>query len=147
MSSSAINTCIDGAAYTPKLRILLIDDHTMLRSGLKALLSAEFRGADFGEAADGAEAFERLCAQPWDIALLDISLPGRSGLDLLKELKAGWPQLRVLVLSGHRVRSTSHTRVEVGRGRLFEQGKRLRRVDQGRAKNHGRRPLREPSAR
>src|SRR5688572_19210156 len=102
MSSSAINTCIDGAAYTPKLRILLIDDHTMLRSGLKALLSAEFRGADFGEAADGAEAFERLCAQPWDIALLDISLPGRSGLDLLKELKAGWPRLRVLVLSGHR---------------------------------------------
>ena len=102
LSSSAINTCIDGAAYTPNLRILLIDDHTMLRSGLKALLSAEFRGADFGEAADGAEAFERLCAQPWDIALLDISLPGRSGLDLLKELKAGWPRLRVLVLSGHR---------------------------------------------
>jgi two-component system invasion response regulator UvrY len=102
MSSSAINACIDGAVYAPNLRILLIDDHTMLRSGLKALLSVEFQGAAFGEAADGPEAVEQLRAQPWDIAVLDISLPGRSGLDLLKELRAGWPRLRVLVLSGHR---------------------------------------------
>lgn len=100
-SPAAVRTCIDGK-YEPALRILLVDDHTMLRSGLKALLSVEFQGATFGEAADGPGAFEQLRAQPWDIALLDISLPGRNGLDLLKDLKAGWPQLCVLVVSGHK---------------------------------------------
>jgi DNA-binding NarL/FixJ family response regulator len=100
-SPAAASPCIDGT-YAPGLRILLVDDHTMLRSGLKAVLSVEFQGAAFGEAADGPGAFAQLHAQPWDIVLLDISLPGRSGLDLLKDLKAGWPRLRVLVLSGHK---------------------------------------------
>jgi two-component system, NarL family, invasion response regulator UvrY len=83
-------------------RVLIVDDHAMVRRGLRALLSDEFPGAAFGEAADALQAVEQLRKKEWDIALLDITLPGKSGLDLLKELKTEWPRLPVLVLSGHK---------------------------------------------
>jgi DNA-binding NarL/FixJ family response regulator len=83
------------------MRILIVDDHAILRRGLRSILSDEFRGAAFGEAADARQALEQLRKKEWDVALLDIALPGKSGLDLLKELKAEWPNLPVLVLSGH----------------------------------------------
>ena len=85
----------------PTVRVLIVDDHTIVRCGLRALLANEFRGAAFGEAADARQAFAQLRKKQWDIALLDITLPGKSGLDLLKELKAEWPSLPVLVLSAH----------------------------------------------
>jgi DNA-binding NarL/FixJ family response regulator len=83
------------------MRILIVDDHAIVRRGLVALLSDEFHKVTFGEASDARQALEQLRRAEWDIALLDISLPGRDGLDLLKELKAEWPRLPVLVLSGH----------------------------------------------
>jgi two-component system invasion response regulator UvrY len=83
------------------IRVLIVDDHAIVRRGLRALLSHEFQGAAFGEASDAAQALEQLRKQEWDVALLDINLPGKSGLDLLKELKAEWPRLPVLVLSAH----------------------------------------------
>jgi DNA-binding NarL/FixJ family response regulator len=82
------------------IRVLIVDDHAILRRGLRDLLSDEFQGAAFGEASDAREALEQLRKKAWDVALLDITLPGKSGLDLLKELKAEWPKLPVLVLSG-----------------------------------------------
>jgi two-component system invasion response regulator UvrY len=81
--------------------VLIVDDHAIVRRGLRALLADEFRGAAFGEAPDARRAVEQLRKTHWDLALLDITLPGKSGLDLLKELKAEWPMLPVLVLSGH----------------------------------------------
>ena len=83
------------------MRIMIVDDHAVVRRGLIALLSDEFPGAVFGEAADTLQALAHLRESRWDVALLDITLPGKSGLDLLKELKAEWPRLPVLVLSGH----------------------------------------------
>jgi DNA-binding NarL/FixJ family response regulator len=83
------------------IRILIVDDHAIVRRGLRDLLSEQFYGAAFGEASDAWQALEQLQKKEWDIALLDIALPGKSGLDLLKELKAEWPRLPVLVLSGH----------------------------------------------
>jgi two-component system, NarL family, invasion response regulator UvrY len=83
------------------IRVLIVDDHAIVRRGLRALLSDEFHGAAFGEASDARQALEQLRKKEWDVALLDITLPGKSGLDLLKELKAEWPRLPVLVLSGH----------------------------------------------
>ena len=83
------------------IRILIVDDHAIVRRGLRELLSEEFRGAAFGEASDAQQAMEHLRKKEWDVALLDIALPGKSGLDLLKELKAEWPKLPVLVLSAH----------------------------------------------
>lgn len=83
------------------IRILIVDDHAIVRRGLRELLSDEFRGAAFGEAATAQQALEQVWKKEWDVALLDITLPGRSGLDLLKEVKAARPKLPVLILSVH----------------------------------------------
>jgi len=97
-----VTTCLEGAGDVPVIRVLIVDDHAMVRRGLTALLSDEFRGATFGEACDARQALEQLRKRTWDVALLDLTLPGKSGLDFLKELKSEWPGLPVLVLSGHR---------------------------------------------
>ena len=81
------------------MRVLIVDDHALVRRGLRELLSDEFRGAAFGEASDARQALEQLRKKEWDVVLLDIMLPGKSGLDLLKELRAEWPKLPVLVLT------------------------------------------------
>jgi len=83
------------------IRVLVVDDHAILRRGLRALISDAFAAAEFGEASNAEQALEQLRLKTWDIALLDVTLPGKSGLDLLKELKDGWPRLPVLVLSVH----------------------------------------------
>jgi len=83
------------------MRVLIVDDHAIVRRGLRELLSDEFHGAAFGEASDARQALEQLRKKQWDVVLLDIMLPGKSGLDLLKELRAEWPKLPVLVLSGY----------------------------------------------
>jgi DNA-binding NarL/FixJ family response regulator len=83
------------------MRFLIVDDHAIVRRGLRALLSDEFHGAAFGEASHAQQALEEIRKVKWDVALLDITLPGKSGLELLKELKAARPRLPVLVLSAH----------------------------------------------
>ena len=83
------------------IRALIVDDHAILRRGLRTLLSDAFAGAQFGEASNADEAMEQLEKKTWDVALLDISMPGKSGLDLLKELRVTWPRLPVLMLSAH----------------------------------------------
>jgi DNA-binding NarL/FixJ family response regulator len=83
------------------IRVLIVDDHAIVRRGLRRLLSDELHGAAFGEASNARQALEELRGEKWDVALLDITLPGKSGLDLLKELKAARPRLPVLVLSAH----------------------------------------------
>jgi len=83
------------------IRVLIVDDHAILRRGLRSLLSDAFARAEFGEASNAEQALEQLGKKGWDVALLDITLPGKSGLDLLKELKAARPRLPVLVLSAH----------------------------------------------
>lgn len=80
------------------MKILLIDDHAILRAGLRRLLMDEL-GAEIGEAGDADEAVRQLQRQAWDVAVLDISLPGRSGLDLLPEIRSAYPAVRVIVLS------------------------------------------------
>ncbi len=79
--------------------ILLADDHAVVRRGLSQLLGDEVPGARFGEAGTANEALEKARREEWDLLVLDVSLPGKSGLDLLKELKAARPKLPVLVLS------------------------------------------------
>ena len=81
------------------LKILTIDDHEVVRRGLKDMFTKE--SATFGEARSGAEALDLVRKQPWDIAVLDISLGGRSGLEVLSELKQLRPRMPVLILSMH----------------------------------------------
>jgi len=80
-------------------RILTIDDHEVVREGVKGLFSSGL--AEFGEARNGPEALNLIRDHDWDIAILDISLAGRSGLDVLKEIKQTRPKLPVLMLSMH----------------------------------------------
>ncbi len=83
------------------LRILVADDHAIVRKGLKQVLLDEFRAVEFGEACNGVEALAHVQKELWDIALLDVTMPGPSGLDVLKQLKELQPSTRVLVLSMH----------------------------------------------
>jgi DNA-binding NarL/FixJ family response regulator len=83
-------------------RILLVDDHVLVRSGVKRALAevADIR-ATFGEAGNAEEALARLHEDDWDLAVLDLSLAGSSGFDLLKRMKQMRPDLPVLILSMH----------------------------------------------
>ena len=80
-------------------RILLAADYAVVRHGLKEILSHAMADAVFGDAASAAEALEKARAGDWDLAILDTSLPDRSGLDVLKELRQVRPKLPILVLS------------------------------------------------
>jgi DNA-binding NarL/FixJ family response regulator len=82
-----------------KIRILFADDHPIVRAGFKQVLSSTPDLVVEDEARDGDEVFELLKTKKYDLVLLDISMPGKSGLEVLKELKAGHPGLPVLILS------------------------------------------------
>ncbi|HXI55758.1 MAG TPA: response regulator transcription factor [Polyangia bacterium] len=81
--------------------ILLVDDHAVVRRGLRELLGEEFPSAEFGEAASGADALIQIGKRPWGLVILDVSLPGRDGLAILKEALALRPGMPVMILSVH----------------------------------------------
>lgn len=81
------------------MRIFLADDHSMVRSGMKLILTEAFKDAEFGEAEDCRQTLEAVLTHHWDLVILDVSMPGRGGLDVLKELRAQQPKTPVLVLS------------------------------------------------
>ena len=83
------------------IRIVIADDHTIVREGLKQLLGAAGDLAIAGEARDGHEVLKRVRELEFDVLLLDMSMPGKSGIELIKLVKAEKPKLRVLVLSMH----------------------------------------------
>lgn len=83
------------------MKILITDDHAVLRRGLMQILEDGFGKVQFGEAANAGEAITQVAKSHWDLVVLDITMPGRSGLDALKEIKSLQPETRVLVLSVH----------------------------------------------
>jgi DNA-binding NarL/FixJ family response regulator len=83
------------------MKILITDDHAVLRRGLKQILEDGFGKIQFGEAANASEAIAAVAAEHWDLVVLDITMPGRTGLEALKEIRALKPTQRVLVLSVH----------------------------------------------
>ncbi len=83
------------------IRVLLADDHTLVREGLRQLLGGAPGIEVAAEAADGDEALARVRAEDFDVAVLDMSMPGLSGIDLIKRLRIEKPKLRILVLSMH----------------------------------------------
>lgn len=83
------------------MRILLADDHTVVRSGLKQILAEEFKKAVFGEARNAEETLDLIDKQRWDIVILDITMPGRTGLEVMRHIRKLLPALPVLVLSIH----------------------------------------------
>lgn len=83
------------------MKILIVDDHMLVRQGLKQILAEEFPNVEFGEAATAAEALQCVQKNTWDIVLLDLNMPDRGGLDVLVDLKLLQPSMPILVLSMH----------------------------------------------
>jgi DNA-binding NarL/FixJ family response regulator len=88
-------------ALNQGLRILIVDDHYFIRQGLRRALAESFDRLVCGEAEDGQRAIEMVWKENWDVVLLDISMPGRGGLDTLKDIKRERPTLPVIILSMH----------------------------------------------
>jgi DNA-binding NarL/FixJ family response regulator len=83
------------------IRLVVADDHTIVREGLKQLLAAAGDIEVVGEAADGHQVLERVRALDFDVLLLDMSMPGRSGIELIRQVRAEKPKGRILILSMH----------------------------------------------
>jgi two-component system, NarL family, invasion response regulator UvrY len=81
-------------------RVLIADDHAVTRAGYKQFLEADPSITEVGEAATGNATLHALRREKWDLLLLDIHMPDRSGLDILKHVTSGFPDLRVLIMSG-----------------------------------------------
>lgn len=81
------------------LRLLLADDHAVVRQGVKKILAEAFAQAVFGEARNAHELLELVGSERWDIVVLDLAMPGGNGLEALKQIKHDHPQLPVLILS------------------------------------------------
>lgn len=87
--------------FKPTLRLLLVDDHTVVREGLKRLICPPGDKWNITEAGTGYQALEFLRHQPFDLAIVDLSMPGMSGLDLIRRIKSEFPSVSVLVLTMH----------------------------------------------
>lgn len=83
------------------IRVLVADDHSVVRRGVRQILCEEFDSVEVGEAGDSHQLDGLLRQGPWDLLILDITLPGKSGLDVLQEVRKSHPGLKVLILSMH----------------------------------------------
>jgi two-component system invasion response regulator UvrY len=83
------------------MKILIIDDHAVVRRGMMAILSEHGKDLEFGEAENGSQGFEAAMKGEWDLAIVDISMPGRNGLDLIRDIRNEKPALPLLVVSTH----------------------------------------------
>ena len=83
------------------IRVLLADDHTIVRAGLRELLAETGDIAVAGEAGNGSEVLARVREAEYDVLVLDMSMPGRSGVELIKQVRSEKPKLRILILSMH----------------------------------------------
>jgi len=82
------------------MKVLIADDHNVVREGLKHIIEGQYRPVIFGDARDGTAALELIWKEEWDLVLLDIHMPGRDGLEVLREAKKERPRMPVLILSG-----------------------------------------------
>jgi DNA-binding NarL/FixJ family response regulator len=82
------------------VRILIADDHALVRAALKRFLEEEGSFVEVGEAGSGSQTLDRLREGDWQVVVLDINMPDRSGIDVLRYIRSGHPETRVLVLSG-----------------------------------------------
>jgi len=104
------------------MKILIADDHTVFREGLKRIFAEAADIAEIGEASNAQQLLERVAEKRWDVVLLDISMPGKSGLEVLKEIKQIHPRLAVLVLSMHPERQFAVRVIKAGAAGYLTKG-------------------------
>ena len=85
----------------PQVKVLIVDDHQMFREGIRARLARHARFKVVGEAANSEEAIKLMQQAAPSIVILDIRMPGPSGIDLARRLRRDWPEVKILVLSGY----------------------------------------------
>jgi len=90
-----------GESNSTMINVLIADDHPVVRQGIKQILAEDSEIGELGEAKNSHEVMEQIRKISWDVIILDITMPGRGGLDTLKEIKSEKPKLPVLILSIH----------------------------------------------
>ena len=83
------------------IRVLVIDDHAVVRRGLKEILTRDLEGSVCDEAENAEQAITKVRGQDWELVILDIAMPGRSGIEVLKDIRQERPDLPVLIFSMH----------------------------------------------
>lgn len=96
------------------IRILIVDDHGVLRAGLRALLNSEADLEVVGEAVDGSDGLEQAARLQPDVVLLDISMPGMSGIEVTRRLAGQFPEIRILLLTIHEDTSLLREAIQAG---------------------------------
>jgi DNA-binding NarL/FixJ family response regulator len=94
--------------------VLIADDHPMVRAGLRQFLEIDQTIRRVGEAASGKETLDLLREGGWQLVILDINMPDQSGIDILRRIQASYPEVRVLVLSGHSERQYATNVLKAG---------------------------------
>ena len=95
--------------------ILIADDHAIVRDGLKQILARTGDLLVGGEARDGHDVVRLVRDREWDLLLMDMSMPGRNGIELIKQVKAEKPKLPILILSMHGIRSPRQNVTSTGK--------------------------------
>jgi len=116
---------------TDSVKILLIADHEVVRRGVKQILEEHFLYVEVGEANTGAKGIAAVRKEPWDLVIVDISLPDQSGLELLGELHSTAPQLPLMILSLHSEEQYAIRAFRAGAMAYSHQKHRARRAGQG----------------
>jgi DNA-binding NarL/FixJ family response regulator len=96
------------------MRILLVDDHAVVRKGMIALIRESLGTVEFGEEENARNGLSAALEEDWDLVIADIGMPGRSGLDLIQEIRAAKPDLKVLVVSAHSERDYAVRALRLG---------------------------------
>jgi len=107
------------------IRLLVVDDHALVRSGIRQVLSSESQAYFIGEAGDCASAMQQLHELAWDLVLLDVNLPGQGGLECLKRMRREWPDLQVLMLSMHSEQQYAVRAIRAGAAGYLAKGRGL----------------------
>jgi DNA-binding NarL/FixJ family response regulator len=107
------------------INILVADDHAIVRDGLKQILARTGDLVAGGEAKNSQEVLHLVREGKWDLVLMDMSMPGRSGIDLIKQVKSERPKLPILVLSMHQAHQYEVRAIRAGAS-VSQQGQRLR---------------------
>jgi len=96
------------------MKILIVDDHPLVRRGMISLMQDHFKDAEFGEAESSRDGYTAVMNGSWDLVIVDISMPGRSGLDLIKDLKVIKPHLPLIVVSAQSERDYAIRALKLG---------------------------------